>query len=401
MTIRSIIFGSGIQFEYLRKIQNQNSGINRDFGNAVAISGDSNYIAAADKVAGSVQVFRRIGQYMTNYSQISNTADSLSMSENGSYIAVGNSAFSSSRGVVYIYNLLGTLLSTIVPGDIVTGDRFGVSISISSNGDTLAIGATGANLIGGDNDGAVYVYTRSGSTWTQQAKIRSGSAAQNSYFGKSVSLSGDGNTLVIGSTVDSGQSGLLSGAVYVYTRSGSTWTQQAKIFDSAGVANDRFGDSVSISNDGNTIAVTSPQVYIGEATDGGSPNRGAAYIHTRSGSTWTQQAKLPGSKQKRNPSTSKVYLSKDGNTLLFAFTGSFVLGPQAISGGGIAFVYSRAGNVFSEIRYINDPGGESFSGFGTDIAISFDGQFLIIGAPDEDGDAGGTTDNGVIYTSVR
>jgi hypothetical protein len=160
-------------------------------------------------------------------------------------------------------------------------DAFGASLSLSADGNTLAVGAPGegSNATGIDGDqtdnsageaGAVYVFTRSGGVWTQQAYVK---ASNNDgepfgdFFGGSVSLSADGNTLAVGARgedsnatgidgeqTDNSASG--AGAVYVFTRSGGVWTQQAYVKASNTDSGDGFGGSVSLSADGNTLAVS-------------------------------------------------------------------------------------------------------------------------------------------------
>ena len=117
----------------------------------------------------------------------------------------------------------------------------------------------------GSNSGSAYVYTRSGSVWTQQAKLLASDGVASDYFGWAVSLSGDGMMAVIGAYNDDSA----RGSAYVYTRSGSVWTQQAKLTASDGVAGDYFGWAVSLSSDGNTAV-------IGAYGDGS--YRGSAYI---------------------------------------------------------------------------------------------------------------------------
>ena len=114
----------------------------------------------------------------------------------------------------------------------------------------------------------MYVFTRSGTTWTQQAYVKASNTGVTDHFGPSVYLSSDGNTLAVGAAdEDSSATGIGgtesdntatdSGAVYVFTRSGTTWTQQAYVKASNSAGGDGFGGSVSLSSDGNTLAVGS------------------------------------------------------------------------------------------------------------------------------------------------
>ncbi len=163
-------------------------------------------------------------------------------------------------------------------------DIFGSSVSV--RGRTALVGAEWDDDNGGDS-GSAYVYVRSGSTWTEQAKLTASDGAAADYFGRSVSVSGE--TTVVGAP------GSLRGSAYVFVRSGSppgsTWSQQAKLTASDGAADDRFGRSVSVSGDTAVVGAVFDN-------DNGSES-GSAYVFVRSGSppgsTWSEQAKLTAS----------------------------------------------------------------------------------------------------------
>ncbi|HOO73631.1 MAG TPA: cadherin-like beta sandwich domain-containing protein, partial [Spirochaetota bacterium] len=198
-------------------------------------------------------------------------------------------------------------------------DEFGYSISLY--GDTLAVGAYGedsdATGIEGDQSnnnasasGAVYIFTRTGSTWAQQAYIKTSNAEYGDQFGYAVALYGD--TLAVGAHYeDSAATGIggdqddnsaeKSGAVYVFTRTGSTWTQQAYIKASNTGTDDRFGCSVSLYEDtlvAGAYREDSPATGINgvetdDTTDASAS--GAVYVFTRTGPTWEQQAYIKAS----------------------------------------------------------------------------------------------------------
>ncbi|HIH29034.1 MAG TPA: hypothetical protein HA260_04435, partial [Thermoplasmata archaeon] len=163
-----------------------------------------------------------------------------------------------------------TEMQKLLASDGTTNDFFGISVSI--DGDTA--------LIGAHNDsgkGAAYVFTRTGTIWTQQARLLASDGAANDQFGYSVSLSGD--TALIGAPTDD-PVGSYSGSAYVFTRTGITWTQQAKLYDWNGAAYDFFGFSVSLFDANNAI--------IGEPFHevNGHIAAGAAYVFFRTGTTW-------------------------------------------------------------------------------------------------------------------
>jgi hypothetical protein len=223
-------------------------------------------------------------------------------------------------------------------------DQFGVSVALSADGSTLAVGArnedsnaTGLNGNQADNSasdsGAVYVYTRSGGTWSQQAYVKASNTGASDLFGWSVALSADGSTLAVGAYGESSNatgvngdqannSAAMSGAVYVYTRGGGTWSQQAYVKASNTGAGDFFGVSVALSADGSTLAVgafieaSNATGLNGNQADNSAGNSGAVYVYTRSGGTWSQQAYVKASNTGAGDSFGvSVALSADGSTL--------------------------------------------------------------------------------------
>ena len=180
---------------------------------------------------------------------------------------------------------------------------FGADVALSADGNTALVGGPYDN---GDA-GAAWVFTRSGSTWTQEGlKLTGGGAVNPAQFGWSVALSADGNTALVGGRLDN--DGV--GAAWVFTRSGSTWTQQGSKLTGAGASGfGLFGLDVALSADGNTAVIGGPEDNNGV---------GAMWVFTRSGSTWTQQgAKLTGSGM-NGPAGfgASVAVSSNGNTAL-------------------------------------------------------------------------------------
>ena len=184
-------------------------------------------------------------------------------------------------GAVYVFVRNGTSWTQqakLTAADGAANANFGISVAL--NGDTALFGAKFDGSAASDA-GAAYVFVRTGTTWTQQAKLVASDAAVEDQLGASVALEGD--TAVVG-TIEDDDHGDRSGAAYVFVRSGTSWTQEAKLTPDDGAAADQFGISVSVS--GNTVAVGT----WGDDDLGNSS--GAAYVFVRSGTSWTQQAKL-------------------------------------------------------------------------------------------------------------
>ena len=166
----------------------------------------------------------------------------------------------------------------LIGSDGLADDVFGGSVALSGDGNTALVGAPAANVDGRSNQGAAYVFIRSGASWIQQAKLTADDGAADDRFGGSVALSQDGNTALIGA-VEADVSGRPNqGAAYIFTRSGASWIRQAKLTADDGAAGDWFG-RVALSADGLTALVGASIARVN-----GQVNQGAAYVFVRSGS---------------------------------------------------------------------------------------------------------------------
>jgi predicted porin len=263
------------------------------------------------------------------------------------------------------------------------------------------------------NAGAVYVFIRSGSTWVQQAYVKASNTGALDQFGWSVALSADGSTLAVGAPdEDSNATGLGgnqtndslpdAGAVYVFSRSGSTWVQQAYVKASNTGEDDYFGYSVALSADGNTLAVgalyedSNATGVGGDQTNNSASQSGAVYVFIRSGSTWLQQAYVkPSNTEGGDFFGGSVALSADGNTLAVGAVGEDsnaigVNGNQAdnsSSGAGAVYVFSRSGSAWVQQAYVKASNTGGY--FGDSVALSADGNTLAVGATNEASNATG------------
>ena len=286
-------------------------------------------------------------------------------------------------GAAYIFTKSGSSWSQqakIQATDKQASDRFGGSVSISSDGNTAIVGAAYEDT-GGADAGAAYIFVRSGSTWTEQAKIQASDKETGDVFGWSVSISGDGSTAIVGTRLED-TGGDAAGAAYIFVRSGSTWTEQAKIQASDSEASDYFGYSVSISGDGNTAIVGAWQ------EDTGATGAGAAYIFTRSGSTWTEQAKIQASDAETFDLFGvSVSISSDGNTAIVGAYAEDTGGTEV----GAAYIFVRSGSTWAQQAKIQASDKQADDVFGYSVSISDNGNTVIVGAYAEDtgGDAAG------------
>ena len=271
----------------------------------------------------------------------------------------------------------------LTASDAEAGDIFGCSVSLSSDGNTAIVGAYGEDA-GGNNAGAAYVFVRSGGVWSEQQKLTASDAQADDWFGYSVSLSSDGNTAIVGAPYED-TGGSDAGASYVFVRSGVVWSEQQKLTASDAQAYDHFGISVSLSSDGNTAIVGA---YL---EDAGGSNAGAAYVFVRSGVVWSEQQKFTASDAQADDYFGySVSLSSDGNT---AIVGAYY---EDTGGGnaGAAYVFVRSGGVWSQQQKLTASDAEASDYFGYSVSLSGDGNTAIVGAPCEDT---GGSDSGAAY----
>ncbi len=279
---------SGVTWSQQQKLTAADAAAGDYFGCSVSISGDSVIVGAqadadAGSYTGSAYVFTRSGATWTQQQKLT-AADAAggdwfgySVSIDGDSVIVGAFAdddSGTSSGSAYVFVRSGvtwTEQQKLTASDAATGDAFGWSVSVS--GDSVIVGAQ-QNDDAGSSSGSAYVFTRSGATWTQQQKLTAADAAANDKFGLSVSISGD--SVIVGAPKNQ-DNGLDSGSVYIFTRSGATWTQDQKLIAGDGAAGDRFGQAVSISGDSMIVGA-----YVDDGLDahgGPSVDQGSAYIY--------------------------------------------------------------------------------------------------------------------------
>lgn len=394
---------------------------------------------ASNEVTTLSDVLQAIGYFKASNTRANdNFAISLALSSDGNTLAAGaagessgaigvggdqaNSPGATSSGAVYIFTRHASTWSQqayVKASNTAAGDSFGISVSLNGNGDTLAVGAhledslamgingnQGSTAGNSSNRGAVYVFTRSGGSWSQQAYVKASSSHANEYFGGAVSLNSNGNTLVVGA-IGERTGALDAGAVYVFTRSASVWSQQTFIKASNIQTNAHFGSSVALNSDGNTLAVgANGESSAATGINGNQfenltgPNAtGAVYVFTRNTSAWSQQAYVKASNSAAfDAFGSSLALSSDGNTLSVGAgaEASAVIGingnqsDNSASNAGAVYVFTRSTTTWSQQAYVkaSNTGGNDYFG-GTSIALSSDGNMLAVGAIGEDSAATG------------
>ena len=301
----------------------------------------------------------------------------------------------SQAGAVYIYTRSGTSWTPqqILHASDKQTDIFGISVSI--DGDTLVVGAYAEDGGPGDpvsNAGAAYVFTRKGSTWTEQQILHASDAQVSDLFGFSVSI--DGDTIVVGAEFENGGPGdpiTDAGAAYVYTRSGSTWTEQQILHAGDAEASDSFGESVSISGD--TIVVGA------HFEDTPASFAGAAYVFIRSDSTWTQQQILHASDAQSGDVFGES-VSISGDTIVVGASSEDGGPGDPKSSAGAAYVFTRLGAIWTPQQILRASDTQASDGFGWSVSI--DGDTIVVAALYEDGGSGDPKSNaGAAYVFTR
>jgi len=420
-------------FQQQAYLKASNSDAGDTFGDSVAISGDTLVVGARNAPGGgAAYVFTYNGSDWSEQALLkaSNAEGSdffgVSVAISGDTIVVGamledssatgvngnqadNSTDSAGAAYVFVRNAGVWSQEAYLKASDTThalggGDRFGSAVAIS--GDTVVVGAeledsiaTGVNGDDRDNSstnpGAVYVFTRSGTTWSQQAYLKASNSSSQDRFGISVAISG--GTVVVGAEGED-TTNRESGAVYVFTRSGTTWTEQQFLKASNTGFNDHFGNSVGV--DGDTLVAGADQessnstgVNNDESNDLAS-QAGAAYVFTRSGTVWSQQAYLKAS----NTDSGDVFgtsVAISGNTVIVG-----AIGEDSITTGvngddtdntalyaGAAYVFVRSGTVWSHQDYLKASNTDPDDRFGISVATS--GETQVVGAWLEDSNASG------------
>lgn len=365
--------------------------------------------------------------------------------------------YSDETGAVYVYSYFegawheDAYIKASNSGSI---DNFGHSISLSDDGLRLAVGASGedspATGVDGfveddgtaDNSGAVYLFERTESGWSEVAYIKASNTDGNDFFGGTVSLSGDGALLAVGSTGESSATtgvsavdadlaqteDLYQGAVYIFEDGDAGWEQTAHIKASNAGDFDRFGISVDVDADGNVLVVSASEedsaaqgVFSSQDSDAleeaqnlqveGEDNQGAVYVFKRDDAgIWTEEAYIKASNSGDEDelggpfntlsNVHGVSVSDDGSRIAVGaikedsassgVNGELdVVSADGEDNQGIVYLFDFDGSVWVQTASFkaSNPGDDDY--FGTAVSLSGDGNYLAVGAEREDSAATG------------
>ena len=252
---------------------------------------------------------------------------SVQLSGDGSTALVGEPRASSEVGAAWVFARTGSTWSE--QGELRGSGKFagffGRSVALSGDGSTALVGEPGHAA----NTGAAWVFVRTGTEWSLGEVVEGEGEVGAAQFGSRVTLSADGHTALVAGIADSSY----AGAVWVFTGSGSNFKQIAELTGGGESGAAQFGRGLALSSDGTTALISGPR-------DSG--RTGAAWMFARSGSTWTQQAELKGSEEGgKGQFGGAAALSSSGNTALIG-------GHEDVGGVGAAWVFQREGTSWSQ-----------------------------------------------------
>ncbi|WP_284652511.1 T9SS type A sorting domain-containing protein [Flavobacterium terrisoli] len=351
-------------------------------GRSVSISADGTIVAVGAHLndnngtdSGCVRVYKNIsGSWIQQGADINGEATgnqsgySVSLSSDGTTIAIGapkNNTNGTNSGHVRIYkNIAGvwTQIGNDIDGQT-AGDQSGFSVALSADATTVAIGSP-YNTNNGNDSGLVRVYKNIAGTWTQQGTdINSGNFYDAS--GRSVVISSDGTVVAIGAPYNSLNGGY-SGRVRVYKNIAGVWTQEG--LDIRGVsANNISGFNISMSSDGTTIAI---------GAIGTGNNSGQVRVFKNIAGEWIQDGNNINGEATNDTAGRSVSISADGTVVVVGADGNDGNG----TGSGHARVYKKTAGVWTQVG-IDIDGETADENSGFSIALAADGNTVIVGAP--------------------
>jgi len=262
----------------------------------------------------------------------------------------------------------------LIPGDRVANDNVGRYVTISGDGSRIAISASGQDISSVNNAGAVYVFLRTGVSWAQEAKIIASDYADSDSFGHSVCLDTTGVRLAVGAFLKNNGANADVGKVYIYSRSGTTWTEETTLQPSADLTVLKwFGETIDFDENATRVIVGS-----NGATNSTLNEAGFAYVFSRSGTAWTQEARLAPNDPVASAHFGKsVAMVTDGTRVII---GAYSLANGGFTNAGAVYVFSRSGTAWTQEAKLlpGDPG--TNDEFGISVSIDGTATRVIIGA---------------------
>ena len=330
-----------------------------------------------------------------------NTFIEPTQTQNSSYgqdvAIVGNTAVvgtGASREGAYVYSKSGgswSYVQTLLPSDTASGDQFGIAVLIAPDESTIIVAAPGQD----DNAtmaGKVYTFTYSGSTWSQASAFQApGTLTNYETFGRVMAISPNGNILAIGQPGYDGNSTSNTGRILIYTGSGSSWTFRKSILPTDAASNDQIGN--------NGIALSDTAVVFGSTNHkwGTSVYHGGAWVWTGSGTSWSQQQKLDFTNRLSQTSNKAFGNSVSINGDIIAVGASGDDDSSSNDNTGAVYVYTRSGTTWSQQARLQHTGAASSHALGVTVRINEDDSDTIFAGATTPDSGSGNTGTGAIF----
>lgn len=313
-------------------------------------------MALAVAVVGSTHSWAAQSELLVDPTSAIGNELGFALDQDAGFVASGSPGGSAGKGSVLLFDCTTSPCAAPIGLEATggaEGDHFGASLAL--DGDTLVVGAPDRV------PAAVYVFVRSGGTWTQQARIDSPGGGPAAGFGTAVALSGE--RLAVGAERADGN----AGAAYLFLRSGTAWNQEARLVAEDAAAGDRFGRALALNDE--MLVVGAP--FEAGAVAGGFA-RGAVYLFLPFLGTWSQGPKF----------VADTPVNGDLLGLAVALEGGSILAgaPMADAGVGAAFLFQQAGSNWSQWARLSPVAGLAGERFGWSVAFAGDGA-LLVGAP--------------------
>lgn len=353
-----------------------------EFSSSIAISGETAIIGAPNDDhegginAGSAYVFVRVAGVWTQQAKLTasdaagNDNFGLSVGLSGNTAVIGAFGDENGGGVyagsAYVFVRNGGVWNEeakLTASDAAFRDYFGISVAIF--GETIVVGAYGDDHSGGADAGSAYVFVRSVGVWTEQSRLSAADAAADDEFGNAVAISSD--RIVVGSE-NSDHAGLANaGAAYVFVRSESIWTQEAKLTASDAATLDLFGHSIAVTGDTAIVGVHNDD-------NAGGQDAGSAYVFIRSNNVWTQQAKLTAT----DPGVGEYFGMSVALWGELAIIGARNDSHSGVPVAGSAYVFLRSGSNWVQQAKLTTSDPMDNDQFGNSVAAL--GDTALVGA---------------------
>lgn len=335
----------------------------------------------------------------------------VAMSGDGTRLVIGairesdaTGSSTNQNGAAYVFVRSGTqwvMERKLLASDKANLDWFGYSLAMNSDGSRIAVGAMyhgTATPTATTENGAVYVFSRAGTTWSEETQLLASDRADRDHFGHSVAMSADGTRIAVGAYDEDDATGTATtnnGAVYVYSWTGASWTEERKIVAADKGSDENFGGALSFDATASRLAIAA------EDDSDIAPRTGSVYVYSRNLTTWTFEQELHALDAEGFDQFGESVSLDAAGTRLAVGARNWELPVATSDEQGAAYVFLRTGTTWTQEQRVVAIDRANGDGLGYSIALSADGTRMLVGALDEDDNLQGLTDNGAVYVFER